>query len=203
MTPTHNSSTSNIDKPLRSRRFVAAVVAAGVLGGGAIGLTVTLPSAAGAAHDGPTEKTAVAPNGDETRDEDRGGECRGKRDGSHHRGKRDAAGFAAVAESLSLEVETLAAELRSGKSIAEVAEAQGVDVATVAGVMADAAEARLDAAVESGRLTDAEAAEKRARIAERVEQRINKVREAGEGRGEGPGGPRGQPERPSAASPDA
>lgn len=104
-------------------------------------------------------------------------------------------GGGAAAEALGMTAEELRTALRDGQSIADVAEAQGVDLDDViAAIVAEASE-RLDTAVENGRLTEEEAAEREAELTEKVTEFVERTpedRPAGERRG-----PRG--ERPSDA----
>jgi hypothetical protein len=69
--------------------------------------------------------------------------------------------FDAAAEALGLTPEQLFAELRTGKSLADIAEAQGVDLETVQEAMnaarAEAMKEAIEQAVEDGRLTQAQA----------------------------------------------
>jgi hypothetical protein len=74
----------------------------------------------------------------------------------------DASGGAA--DALGIEVGELRERQRNGESLAEIAEAEGVDYATVSAAVLAATQADLDAAVEAGRLTQARAD----RILERV-----------------------------------
>ena len=78
------------------------------------------------------------------------------------------AGLDEAAEAIGITSEELRTALRDGSTIAEVAEANDVDVQAVVDAMVAAAEARLDQAVEDGRLTEAEAEEKAADLAERI-----------------------------------
>ena len=63
--------------------------------------------------------------------------------------------------------------LRNGSSIAELAEAQGIDSAGIVDAIVVRAEERLDTAVENGRIDDAQAAEMLTRAAERAEDLVN------------------------------
>jgi len=62
-----------------------------------------------------------------------------------------------VAEALGLETDALLDELQAGKTVAEIAEAQGVALADVIDAVIAAAEEKLAAAVEAGTLTQAQA----------------------------------------------
>jgi hypothetical protein len=92
------------------RRFVApVVVAAAVVGGGVAGTVLGVPGISGAQESTQQE----APTGAPAR----------------------AGAVKAAADALGLSVEDLAAELRGGKTIAQVAEEQGVEVGTVVDAM--------------------------------------------------------------------
>jgi hypothetical protein len=73
--------------------------------------------------------------------------------------------------------------------MAEVAQANGVDVQTVVDAIVADISARIDEAVANGRLTQAEADEKKAELPERVTARVNGERP--EGAPEGPPPPGG------------
>ncbi len=92
-----------------------------------------------------------------------------------HRSDRAARGdrLNAVAELLGLTAEDLRAERREGATIADLAEANGVSVDDVVEVLVAEAAAKVEAAVESGRLDDAEAAEKLAALEERITAAVN------------------------------
>ncbi len=115
-------------------------------------------------------------------------ENRPEREGRHHRrGRRPGADGEVVAEIIGIDVDTLREELRSGSSLADIATANGVDPQTVIDALVDAAEEHLDLAVQNGRLTEEEAADKAEQIEERVTARVNGER----------------PERPQGPGPDA
>ncbi len=67
----------------------------------------------------------------------------------------------------------LVAELRDGKTIAEVAEAQGVNVDDIVDAMVEKVGDRLDTAVENGRLTQEEADGRLAMFEEKVTERVS------------------------------
>lgn len=99
----------------------------------------------------------------------------------------------AVAGIVGLSVDDLRTQLQSGKSLAEVAKAQGIDEDTLITKLTDALKTRLAEAVSNGRLTQAEAdqrlADAPARIKSMVEQTMPKWDGAGPGRGPGGFGP--------------
>lgn len=103
-----------------------------------------------------------------------------ERDGHHgHRGHRGPGmDGEVVAGLLGIDAEELRDALRDGQSIADLADANGVDVQTVIDALVDEAQGHLDLAVEDGRLTEAEAAEKAATIEERITAHVNGERPA-------------------------
>ncbi len=103
---------------------------------------------------------------------------------------------AALAELLGLSVDELGEALRSGSTLADVAEAQGVDVQVLVDFMVEQANAKIDEALASGRITEDEAAARRAGIVEKAEAIIDGTAERGEkGRHKGRSGQRGQGQR--------
>jgi polyhydroxyalkanoate synthesis regulator phasin len=98
---------------------------------------------------------------------------RGQHGPHGHRGPGPGADGEVIAELLGIDAETLRDELRSGNSIADIAAANGVDVQVVVDALVDAAEEHLDLAVENGRLTAEEAAEKADQLEERITARVN------------------------------
>ena len=94
-----------------------------------------------------------------------------------------------LAKVLKLTAAELITELRSGKSLADIAKAQNVDIADVKDVLVSDFEAHLDAEVKSGEHTQAEADAKLAEFKTRVDDMVNRVRPAG---GPGMDGHRGK-----------
>jgi urease gamma subunit len=92
-----------------------------------------------------------------------------------------------AAETIGIEVRALAEELKSGKTIAQVATANNVDPQLVIDNAVAAANARIDAAVEAGKIPEARAVELKAKLAEKITKFVN------EGRPQRPAG-----ERPAA-----
>ena len=76
-----------------------------------------------------------------------------------------------VAETVGIDRKELRTELRSGKTIAEIATAHGVDPQTVVDALVDAANQRVDRAAANGRIT----AERAAKIKERLPERITRL----------------------------
>jgi len=108
-------------------------------------------------------------------------------------GQRGPRGAGEIAEILGLEGSEMREALRNGSSIAELAEAQGIDSADVVDAIVARAEERLETAVENGRIDDTQAAEMLTQAAERAEDLVNGEIEFGGRRGHhrGFGGPAG------------
>lgn len=79
-----------------------------------------------------------------------------------------------AAETIGVSEAELLASLRDGDTIAEVAEANGVEAAAVVDALASAAEERLDAAVDDGLLSEEEAEERKDELRDRVEALVNR-----------------------------
>ena len=99
--------------------------------------------------------------------------------------------LAAAAEALGITEAELVAELQSGKSIKQVADAKNKDIDTVIAKMTAAMKAHLDEEVASGEHTQAEADAKLAEFKTRVTEMVNKTglpQRGGKGGPEGRGG---------------
>jgi len=96
-----------------------------------------------------------------------------------HRGE----GLDAAAEALGLEVDALKEQLRGGTTLAQVAEAQGVDVQVVIDALVASATERIDAALAEGRIDEAKATELKEDLVERVTERVTTPREERHGPG--------------------
>ena len=88
-----------------------------------------------------------------------------------HPGIRE--GFEAAATALNMTGDELRAALEDGSTLAEVAEAQGVDVQTLIDAMVADANAHIDEKVASGDLTEEEAAEIKADLEARITHLVN------------------------------
>ena len=115
-----------------------------------------------------------------------------------HEGKGGPGKFmsATLATTLKLTQEELKTQLHSGKSLADVAKAQSVDIADVKTVLTSDFSAHLAEEVTSGEHTQAEADAKLAEFKTNLDTMVNRVGPAGgmkgEGRGPGGHGPMGQ-----------
>jgi cytidylate kinase len=99
-----------------------------------------------------------------------------------------------LATTLKLTQEELKTQLHSGKSLADVAKAQNVDIADVKSVLKSDFSAHLAEEVTSGEHTQAEADAKLAEFTTNLDTMVNRVGPAGgmKGEGRGPGGPGGR-----------
>ena len=110
----------------------------------------------------------------------------------HHGPRPFHVALATAAESIGITEGELRSSLRSGESIASVAEANGVAVDTVIADLVAEAEARIDEKVADGTLTEERAAELKAGLEERITTLVNHeggVRGPGHHGRRGPGGP--------------
>lgn len=194
------------------KSVVATAVVASTLGGVAAGAAFFTPAIAGAqddvTEDAPTlnrlEEVLQPLVDDGTLDEsqrdavvdtleaarpDGFGE-RGPR--GHRGGPGGFGGLGTIAETLGLDGAEIREALQNGDSIADIAEAQGVDLDTIVDGLIAEAEERLGAAVEAGRIDEAQAAE----MLERAEEKADEIlsgefefegRRGFGGRGFGPG----------------
>ena len=119
--------------------------------------------------------------------------------GPHGKGGHEGKGggkfmSATLATTLKLTQEELKTQLHSGKSIADVAKAQSVDIADVKTVLTSDFTAHLAEEVTSGKHTQAEADAKLAEFKTNLDTMVNRVGPAGgmKGEGRGPGGPGGR-----------
>lgn len=88
-------------------------------------------------------------------------------------------GLEAAAEAIGITDDELRTALRDDSSIADVAAANDVDLATVIAALVDHGTDRLDEAVAAGRLTEAKATERKADLEERITALVNGERPRG------------------------
>jgi len=121
--------------------------------------------------------------------------ARGPQGMGGHKGKGGPGKFmsATLATTLKLTQEELKTQLQSGKSLADVAKTQSVDIADVKTVLTSDFTAHLAEEVTSGKHTQAEADAKLAEFKTNLDTMVNRVGPAGGMKGEGRGhGPMGQ-----------
>jgi hypothetical protein len=229
--PTAPETPATPDTPARrrNRRTTAIGVTAGLLGGGAIGLLVAMPSFSSAASQATTTPTtevvvsddsstdATTEEPDATTDtpdappSDADREAKATEwirtelqnlvdDGTitaaqadavaadlaaslpDHRPGRPGPGWGhrhpgfdgeVLAGLLGIDVETLRSDLRDGKTVAEIAGEQGVDVQTIIDSLVGEAKSHLDLSVQNGRLTQDEADAKLAEVTQRITDFVN------------------------------
>ena len=149
---------------MRKQKTIAAVAMTAALAGGAlVGSTLGNPLASGAQE----TPTTTAPGGTEQGSADAGAPDRGP-------GRRGGIDLEVAAETLGLTTEELRTQLRDGKSLAQVAEAEGVDKQELIDALVAAGEERLE--------------EAKASLPERVAEAVESTHTPGEhGPGRGPG----------------
>lgn len=173
-----------MNKRIKTAVGSVALVSASLLGGGLFAATAVnaqvddAPVETVLDGDG-VEAPADAPEEGDTADAPEDGR-RGRHGHRGHRGARaeETAGL------LGIEVDELRTALQAGDTLAEVAEANGVDPQTIIDAKVDSATERIQAKVDAGDITQEEADEKLADLDERVTTRVNEGRpERGERHG--------------------
>lgn len=174
----------------RTRNALAGLVLAGTAVVGATGV-VNAASDGSTATDDTDIVGLVAANGEaDPADQAERAARREARQEAREEGREEAR--EEMAALLGLEVEALSEQLQSGSTLADVAAAQGVEVSAVVDLITEQMTERLDAAVADGHLTQEEADEKAAELAEEVQTRVEEGRpERGDHADQGPRGPRG------------
>jgi len=99
---------------------------------------------------------------------------------------------ATLATTLKLTEAELQTQLKSGKTLKQIADAQNVDIVDVKEILASDFKAHLDEEVASGEYTQAEAEAKLAKFTARLDDMVNGVRPVGGKGGHGPGGKGGR-----------
>lgn len=84
--------------------------------------------------------------------------------------------LAAAAKALGLTETELKSQLKDGTSLADIAKAEDVSVDTLVKALVAESEERIDEAVKDGKLTEAQAAERKKNLTEHITDRVNNVR---------------------------
>ncbi len=172
---------------MKNQKILSAAFAVLALGG----LTATAAAAQsnddGSAPSAESVESSVDTGGTEAEPADRpegerpeGERLEGERPGADRLGRHGRPGgceINAAIEALGIDRADLRDAMRDGESIADVAEANGVDVDDVIAALVESATERINDAVTEGRLTQAEADERLADVEARVTDRVNHVRE--------------------------
>ncbi|MEM9467158.1 MAG: hypothetical protein AAGA90_17430 [Actinomycetota bacterium] len=169
-----------------NRTITSGLIGASVLGGAVVGAGfVGSAGAYGDLEDEPTEgveETSTDTSLDTTdvqdvqvQDADETDDGTDETEGDR-RGRRGGCNLEEIAAAIGIDEDALRTELDAGQSIADVAEANGVDSAVIVDLLVDQAEERIAEKLDAGRITDEEAAEKLAGVEERAEDRVERVR---------------------------
>jgi hypothetical protein len=206
------------------KKMAAVAMSAAMLGGGAAGVALMTPAIASADS---TSSTTTAASGSDATQAKPGAwiddvfdklvgdgtitqaqadkvqaalEAARPEGGPGGPGGRGGPGLDAAAKALGIDASELRTDLQSGKTVAEVAKAKGVDVQTVIDALVTEMQSHLADAVSSGRLTQAQADEMKANATERATAIVNGERPDGPPPGMGPGGPGGSSSSSSSGS---
>lgn len=108
-----------------------------------------------------------------------------------------------VAKILGITVDELRAAQQSGKTLAQIAAAQGMSKADLVSRLVAGAKTQLAADVKAGRLTQAHADEISADLATRIGEKVDQVRPSRGGHGDRSDGPAAAPSSTSSTAPNA
>jgi hypothetical protein len=161
-----------MNKRIRTGLISTALVAGSLFGASAVSAQVDDTVTPDTAVEQPADVDHVdIETGDRGPRGDR--EERGDRQGRGDRQENRADRAQATADLLGIDAEELRAAYQEGQTLAQLAEANGVDVQTIIDAKVSAKTERINAAVEAGRLTAAEADEKLADLEAQVTTRVN------------------------------
>ena len=151
---------------MRRNTVIASVtLTAGLAAGGLAGALLGVPGVSGA-QTPTTEAPTQAPA---QQDPDAQPPGRGRGGPGCHKGPR----LQAAATALNMSLDDLRAQLREGKTIADVARAKGVDPQRVIDAMVADATQHIDQAVRDGKLTAEQAAQRKEGLQERITRMVN------------------------------
>lgn len=162
-----NQNPQAADAPRTRDRFSSRVVAVGA----ALGLTLAGLGIAGAQTVSST--TTTSPNGSAAHSASEGHRCHG----FHRAGVKPS--LAVAAATIGISEDELRTALRSGQSIAQVAQSENVDVKKVVDALVAEARKRLAEKVAAGQLTQARADEISSTLEERITAHVNRTRHPG------------------------
>jgi len=160
-------------RSLRTKLAVAAMGAASFAGAVAL-----VPAAASAQDATPAETQQVdlllqeVPGSDQSENEDRRSGRRGHRGDRGDRGDRGAA----IAELLGLETDELREARQSGSTLAEIAEANGVDREALVDAIVAAKTEKINDRVAAGDVDAADAQDRLDGLEDRVSERIDRIK---------------------------
>lgn len=145
------------------RKFIATTAVGLALTTGAVAVASLSPISTAFAQDTTTQTQPAKPDGGQT---DRA---------NHPRARRAVrAAIKDAADTIGIPAKDLAAALKDGQSIADVANAHGVNPQTVIDKLVSDADAKVDQAVQAGKLTQEKADALKAKMSDRVTKLVNK-----------------------------
>jgi hypothetical protein len=150
------------------KKLIIAAVAAASLSGGAMAFVALAPIGIASAQDSgqpPTAPDSTTNTAPKTKPERRAARARIKQRVTARRGE--------IAEYLGLTPEALGQELRSGKSLAEIA---GPQTQGLVELLTAKADARIDAALAAGKIDESRAAALEAKVGPAIERLVNAKR---------------------------
>lgn len=174
------------------RKLIATIAIAATLAGGAVaGFAFGTPGTSVAQEAGPSAEAKAGKQGrlaevlrslvdDGTLTQEQADEIRDaarRRAGAQRRHHRKAASVRAAADALGVDAKVLVAALRDGKTIADVAAEQDVDVQVVIDALVAKGQVRIDKALEAGKIDQARADELHTRLVEKVTTFVNEGRQ--------------------------
>lgn len=155
---------------MKNKKYLAVAMLAGITLGG---LSVASVASAEGSNADRTERSVETVQGTvlQIQDETDGAEA----ENEGRRNHRGGCNLGTAAEAIGIEEADLKAALQDGDSIADVAEANGVNVDDVIDAMVDAKTERIAEKVEAERITQEQADEKLAELEDKITDRVNGV----------------------------
>ncbi len=173
---------------MKNKKFAIMAAIAGLTVGGLSAASVASAQSYGSDQTAPQSETStdntvedggaiddltVQVQETDTEESDTEGDVDGERRG--RRGHRGGCNLEAAAEAIGVDEADLRSAVQDGQSIADVAEANGVEVDVVVDAMVEAKADRIAEKVAEGRITQDEADEKLAELEGRITDRVNGV----------------------------
>jgi hypothetical protein len=183
---------STKDKEKDMNKLTRGIAIAGVAGAALLG-SITLSTATSGAQEDPSASAPAATNGTTAPGQD----APSPQGCDHGPGRHHGPNLDVAASAIGIDVDALRDALRDGSTLAQVAEAHGVDPQTVIDALVADVQSHLAEQVASGELTQAEADQRLADATERITDHVQN------GRPERPDAPADRPAPPAPESADS